>query len=583
MAASLAPFSAPHQRSFSHIESPALGNFWPNLVTWQQANLPPSVVTNQAGFGNNSLTQCRQQCEISHQLGDWQTSVNPDLADSSLTCFSRKSYTRATLPITNYEQLLQTNPPSFGQVELSPPGTAICPFYPMLNVTRPQPMTNRNSRTFEPDQLVGDDPLLTNACLGSYKRKHKRPHIEAQFTMTRSSEQEELVLGQDRLFVRPAGYPPAGQKAGQRRSRPPADLAQVGEIGPAEKIESYLRHCESASSIDQSRLNLEPIDLDELEDKEITFQPYYNLPALKYTIHLPIRKLDNGRLLLEQNEQLQAATRRHRDSTSGSSAPIKRPRANLSPWSSAVGRRKNRSGSSSSCPIAPSADINAPKQCESRFSLDSAQPHCGLKFEIADLSMQPDSLEQTIDRLADVKESSYTSNEGSLCRVHRRPPPVPPHRNQQTGAGRQVSAETGQPGQGDKPQAKRASPDEDSDLSTKSASSSSNGTTTEEVGESLTIDQSVDENYEFDLISSCSSSRLARRQAQPRIVKAVQAPNKSTTLDHGSSDKQQASVRESLVLEKSRFYDVSKQKEQTLRAEMSQHYESVYEVPPRDG
>lgn len=558
-----------HQRSFSYIEPPIAGNFWPSLVNWQQVQLAQNDVTNQSHILGAGLAHGRAPL-VTHNPTCWLKPESSELLDSSLVNLGRKSFARATLPLANYDHPGQVNQMTS---VLSPPNWT-CPFYPVLNIAQQQQQQGAASAASPivaaNEEFAGDDPLLTNACLGSYKRKHKRPHIEAQFTMTRSPEQEELGVGQERLFVRPAGCPPTGQKSQQRRLRPPAELAQVGEIGAAEKIESYLRHCESAGSLARSCSNLEtaqPVALDELEDSEITFQPYYNLPSLKYTIQLPLRKSADGRLLLEQSAHLHA-TRRLRRSLSPSPDALARS-APAAP--SPADRRKRRLGSSSSCPAGPSIDQSAPSQQESRYSLDSV-PQSRLKLELDDIPFQRDSLERSLNELGPIHES-ISSAKLAGNHPHNPPPPIPPHRGEPTRRLAEPATLAC-----DQVPVKRASPGQDSDSSTRSGSSS-NGTTTEEVGvsESLTHDQSVDENYEFDLISSCSSSRVLRKQLRPNLHKTSEIQAKSSTLEKQTAN---ANIRGPLVLERSHYYHVSQQKEQTLHKDTNPHYDSIYEVPP---
>lgn len=480
-------FSQIHQRSRSHIEAPNA-----SIATWQP--YPYELASGQLTY--------------------WQ---DLDLADSNLQAGfgKRNSYSRATLPLSNYEHLFQPPPPLQPAQPVQP---ITCPFYPLLNVA-------------ESDRLANDDPLLTNACLGSYKRKRKLPHIEAQFTMTRSPEQEELTDGE--LFVRPAvsGCPPAGQKSEQRRlMRPPAEFAQVSEIGPEEKIESYLRHCERSSEASLAQRDSpgdragESVELDELDCTEVTFQPYYNLASLKYTFQLPIHKAPDGRLLMDQTSHLRA--RRRHGSTPGVQ-PDSRPPS--------VARRKSRLGSSSSCPASAAVD---PATALSRLSLDSARP-IGPRFKFdPSRSIQPDSLDRSLDQ---------SGAAGELVA-----PPIPPHRNRSGAfsAGKTAS--------------KGASPD--------SNSSSSAATTTEEAAnnsESLTNDHSVDENYEFDLISSCSSMRQARSGAHQHQPKARLRPSMAPPDLYAQVDKPKLSIR-------SRQYENSTLKEQPIQ------YDTVYEVPPKE-
>lgn len=316
-----------------------------------------------------------------------------------------------------------------------------------------------------------DDPVTANACLGSYKRKRRLPHIEAQFTITKAPELppkqapvphhqnqsammnaerlEREAMTRGHLFVRevanggngepatpgppPLGLPQPGQRSEQRRLRSSLSaslhLQEVEKIDAREKIETYLRHYEHKSNatrapplpplgqLDKSGLEQSELTIEVDQVDEVTFQPYYNLPSLKYTISLPLRKQQDGTLMFERTSHLKPRRASLRDKTS---------------------------------------DHNQ-------------RTHRKKDMEMASNQAEP------VDRLQDDNvelEADYSSvrEDSSLNLSQQPPPPVPPHRTSN------VTPQNSNP------------------------------------------TNSTDENYEFDQVSSCSSIATT---AKP-------APNKET-------------------------------------------------------
>ena len=221
-----------------------------------------------------------------------------------------------------------------------------------------------------------DDPLqgCQNACFGSYKRNRRLPHIEAQFTITppglvgRGSagpgaqhslespgvRDETDALQRGQLFVRelelptlsggggggqenwapprpplPPGLPQRGQRTEALRMRISADSLEpapvLGEMKAREKIETYLQSSvqpkqeeeEEEVEEEEELASSSPVHIEQVE--ELTFQPYYNMPALRYSIQLPLRKSTDGRLMLHGTSRLRPRRRR-----SGGSRPVAR-------------------------------------------------------------------------------------------------------------------------------------------------------------------------------------------------------------------------------------------------------------------
>lgn len=383
-------------------------------------NLPSSnhydkqmLLTHLQDIADSVPIPNHHQQQLSFFEGRTSSSLLTNL-QNSFAIGQRNSPTRNTLPLMTPQQACdqvnsvpQQQKQRFihgeqaRQLEHSPEiqQTVSSPFYPMINCSSANNNTNHN-----------DDHLLTeNACLGSHKRKHHLPHIEAQFTIippklshkhktkgeqsigagdghqmelegenisSESREQEALEKGQ--LFVRSLdegttttntnadtdadantittdsasknlpplpdrqilidkklsiptnlkpssnelrsklanGLPQAGQRSEQRklkqslRNQP---LSQVETICPKEKIETYLRHyvmnnhLTQQQQLQQQQLQLQqqqqqfnienqetpplsnsPVEVEKLD--EFTFQPYHNLPWLKYTINLSLQK-----------------------------------------------------------------------------------------------------------------------------------------------------------------------------------------------------------------------------------------------------------------------------------------------------
>lgn len=415
----------------------------------------------------------------------------------------RNSPARRTLPMT-YQQRNSHAPDQWST-------NSICAFYPPATFAVVAAAANNDDNILAGDDDRGslrlrpaagnnsgagqsalasdsDDPLTANACLGSNKRKRRLPHIEAKFSIDsepaldssaavassrdnfgEANSNKGRALASGHLFVRSInqlqlqqqpelepGYPRAGQRSEQRRWRPPPQLAHVETIGAREKIESYLRHYETAQThcpgdacgpFEAPAANGGLIEMDKVD--ELTFQPYYNLPALKYTIKLPIRRRDDGTLLLNESNQLRQSKRpppigaplpphdapittdiatasREDVAASGSEAATTggAGRAIVS-----SGRQRRRFGSSSSCP-APPIDLEdgdgrlrvlATEGAHSGLSLESglSQPTIGHPLALKSSSsggggvggyrrdridrsnqIPRDSLEKSIDSLA---------------------------------------------------------------------------------------------------------------------------------------------------------------------------------------
>lgn len=480
----------------------------------------------------------------------------------------RNSSARSTLPMTAQ--------PSVGPTILAPPynpahdgapaasggarrAPGACPAYCPLYGGAP---TNN------------DDPVTENACLGSYKRKRRRPHIEAQFTITKAPElaagsggadperREREALQSGRLFVRdaqpsprPPGLPQPGQRSEQRRLRGGRPLvAQVEQMGAREKIETYLRDYERNSARAQSPGSPAPslVELHQLD--ELTFQPYYNLPQLKYTIRLPVRRRPDGSLLFEATSHLRPGRARPQraEGARGPARPAKR-----------------RLGSSSSCPAPLGLGSGGggayedahPLRAQAgadRRSLESAlELPTVANRPVGVAGGAPDSLEgapggsgasgRGLGAPSPPPESDYASvceprPEGEGVAMAGPPPPVPPHRRvgraqpvpglagadttdawrQEPRAGAHATvpdapeppAGPQEPANGTQWSASSLSSSCGSSQDAEPSSATDNGPGA--ASESLANDQSVDENYEFDQVSSCSSStqRLAARHGR---------------------------------------------------------------------
>lgn len=544
----------------------------------------------------------------------------------------RNSFARSTMPFLSAAHYYPPVNNSMGPLTqtfnnsngfMQPPmnrGVPPCPFYPTINmVPRHNPVAEGSARgqvNAAQQRLcddVDDDPITDNACLGSYKRKRRLPHIEAKFTITppelppknlnnsathesspsKSNEQRALESG--RLFVRPKaiaplptvkrptkkppGLPQPGQRREQRRLKPPF-ASLVDTIGPAEKIETYLKHYESlqqlpiepeadgprvmtdgsgtSSSSSLSSLHegrRKKIELDHAS--ELSFQPYYNLPGLKYTINLPVRKTDEGKLILEETNGIkivckrhQKHKRRHHSVANELIATMEKPQ----------NQAKQRLGSSSSCPASrdyrrTSRTDQVLKQVNSsRMSLESAlnQPTLGHTIQ---LPVAADSLEESLN---------IPDGKPIRAAPPPLPPPIPAHRSltMKDCPSNETRMVVARHQSNSSSVTRRISPPS-SNLSSSSAGSPSDSN---ERGESLNNDHSVDENYEFDLISSCSSSTklkvLRRKQTgeqQPSTEQTASAEVIYSRVDKGAL----APGRET-----SRFYDYSSRcKEQPLNTE----------------
>ena len=628
---------------------PALGPG--ELLVWPAASCPPPAHCLWPPADCRPQPVAGQPATSNHQLG------------------KRNSLARSTLPLAAQANLGPTilAPPYHPAHDFRPPP---CPFYPASLAAAQWPLPPAAIMGCAHDgpevrRAAGnDDPVLTeNACLGSYKRKRRLPHIEAQFTITREVSAEEAwpaaaatcapgegpsaaarrrereAVQSGRLFVReappdpprrsprPLGLPQAGQRTEQRRLRPElARLAQVECIGAREKIETYLRHYGRPAEGSPARSS-SPVELAQVE--ELTFQPYHNLPTLKYTISLPLRSGADGQLLLEQTSHL-----RPRCSSRGRSTTLNRlPAQGEAPLPVTAPvppppPPKRRLGSSSSCPVPPvelslatSADdlsydlVSALRRRRPiGSSLEGALDHPTVRNrppgDRAAL-MTADSLELGRPTGPQVEpemspEQAEEEEEYSSIREHRSlspAPPVPPHGGRPAG-GQQCDPN---PSPNSNPSrqrlaAKSSSSSNPTNSDTASSSSSSSSTTATESGgfpasELLANDHSVDESYEFDQVSSCSSSAAAaaanrsgwrsrsrsagetgprrpssgeRRQvvvvggAVYTQVKRARAKREEAT-GEAKDEGPEASSQQPAVVERTRFYDCSRRKELRLR------------------
>lgn len=736
------PPSSLHKKSFSQV-NPNMSHLW--MFPHQQYNYH-NHQTNHLSYGQHSMTlnsrpwfpflspqnyptftsqfppidandSIANQANSTHQ----QIQVPPQF-QSMLA--KRNSIARSTLPLAYNHSLSSpfVAPPQQQPIVsaafnsdlsenlateshlLQPP----CPFYPPINLCN-----NKQQQ-----QVDNDDPVTENACLGSYKRKKRLPHIEAQFTITppelpigkksansagqserAHTEQEAVASG--RLFVRslpqrpkteppppprpplPRGMPwPPGQRSEQRRLRPPPHLKEVETIGTREKIESYLRHYElsapEAEQVVESQdeyLNLtndygdhdhgapdnstqhqnnahttppfssSPIEVDRVE--ELTFQPYHNLPHLKYTISLPLSRTSDGTLVLNETSHLRRSKRQSVEGNRLNTLTLRSEVKKSTGEMKSKPRTKTRLGSSSSCPPPPVefrgnvVQIDTLDSFDRRLSLDSALdlPTIG-HANSGVLSRRPaDSLELPEDHHRESVEKSTISScsKASKCPTpskrfnssHRsfylresdetfdnpEPPPIPPHRVSSTSGHlvpdaieiHEQQSSGGSGGDGNDDTKEPLSLNSTSSSSNLAASSSSgngggdtctrssasvNGTLTSNsvnghamarssinVGEcSLSSqqtnnDQSLDENYEFDRQSSCSSSHHLNNNAHKKVktkvagADIVQSPPRVKISENFYTKVTKAAQNEQpdcQLKNRCRFYDNSMQKQQNL-------------------
>lgn len=512
----------PQQNKLDHYQSRAQ---WP--FNWNQLQLDRASTftckpiwmdqTDASTVAAAGIELARQQTLVAALAND----------PSSQPLGHRNSLARTTLPlVAPAAQMLDW------------PTVRVCPFYPPIG------LGDDSSQVGGPEV----DPVQRmmssgNVCLGSNKRKRRLPHIEAKFTIEPpilscqadvskppSSRANPLFVLMD-SSMSPVSLPQPGQRSERRRLEAEVErsLSRVEPIDPREKIETYLRHFDQQQQQQQNRQRFDDtldaadslVELD--HDDELTFQPYYNLPTLKYTLKLPIRRTEDGTLLLKETSHLR---RSRRNST--------RP--------DRIRSQVRRLGSSSSCPAEPLDRNGSQKRTNSsRHSLESAlsQPRIE-STRLANLPCPIDSLEDRTFRSALVNQNSnlnalYSPRDEPFylrtpdCRqlldhfylpISRAltevpPPPIPPRRR----AARES----------EKPEQLEISPEPESSSSslspptTNASSESHSRTLRAEQGRDQSIGltsraqtgelQSADENYEFDLVSSPGSSLLAARQS----------------------------------------------------------------------
>ena len=504
----------------------------------------------------------------------------------------RNCLARSTHPLAT-----QTGGPSLsGRTVLAPP------YHPAHDAANKQLDSQTGANEISPNSSL-DDPLAgQNVCFGSYKRRRRLPHIEAQFTITPNepaldtgdnpnslvhnraprppprNERDALQKGQ--LFVRElprgerprrlSGYPQQGQRTEALRlrvsakdMRPPVDT-----IDAKEKIETFLRHHQHPMELAEGQLEPEtvyqakasPVRIDQLH--ELTFQPYYNLPSLKYTISLPLRQTSDGTLLVQATSHLRPHKRRtmphsrtlsspyHAPSERKAVSPMERrgprvdhcdsgaadlrdQRARLSSSSSApaTGAKSALVGAITSngiCSLAESGKQNGQQAagegrvaCERR-SLESAldNPRLANRPQLAietNVLIEQDSL--------DTPAAKYLGPvRVSRCEHSDQPPPVPPHRRK----GQLVEASrSGQLAATNvsttHPNDQLGSPASNNDSTTSSRSSSTgheqnSGDKTSDSTATTNDNHSVDDQYEFDQLSEASSFNVgALRRRMDRI------------------------------------------------------------------